>query len=321
MSAESPIPQTSLDKTLLRHDPAHMLAWSEAYCRDGVGEAVFSLWEPACRAAVLGLSQDAQRELRLDALEADGIPVLRRASGGGAVLLSPGVLCFEIHMPVDASDPCPDIHGAFRTAAEPVVAACRLLGVKAVRAGISDLAAPGCKAGRAPESAVDTGAVSDANTEADAHTDIGVDNGTNGDPDVEVDMEADIHADTEAERATLYKICGTAQLRKRGTVLVHGSLLVQVDTGGFGRYLRFPSEVPSYRDGRDHASFCRTVEGIRGCTTTPVDVAAAVRGAMAAAGVGEVRIPGTLSGLALRLLEGKYRLASWNLHRQRPKGL
>lgn len=270
-----------------RHDPAHMLAWTEARCLEGVAGGSFALWEPLHPAVVLGLSQEAERELCLDALEADGIPVLRRPSGGGAVLLVPGVLCFEVHLPVERGDPCPDIHRAFRSATDPVLDACGRLGVYAERAGISDLAAR-----------VGSG-LARSSPDSNGHAD--------GDPSGGGDL--------------LYKICGTAQLRKRGTVLVHGSMLVQAETKGFSRYLQYPSEVPAYRAGREHASFCRTIEEIRGGSVSVGEVAEAVRRAMTEGGVEETRIPKSLSGMALQLLEGKYRLSSWNVHRQRPKGL
>jgi lipoate-protein ligase A len=40
-------------------------------------------------------------DVKLAACESDGIPVLRRASGGGTVLLGPGCLCFSLVMSYD----------------------------------------------------------------------------------------------------------------------------------------------------------------------------------------------------------------------------
>lgn len=320
-SPSHPMHMMKAPRHLASRDPAFMLAWTEAFCRAGVEQASFSLWEPLRRAAVLGLSQEAERELHRATLEAEGVPILRRPSGGGAVILSPGILCFEVYMPVRPADPCPDIHGAFREATAPVLAACRALGVAAVQAGISDLAAPevpmpntNAAGGTDASSAVRGKAKVDVTQEggAQAHASrrdaVGLD-------------ESGAEASTLAPSASLYKICGTAQLRKRGAVLVHGSLLVDVQTRDFGRFLRFPSEVPTYREGREHDAFCRTLRTIRGCPTTPGLVAEMLRTTMAEAGVEEVEIPERLCGLAQQLLEEKYRQASWNLHRQRPKGL
>ena len=48
------------------------------------------LYEPRETAAVLGAAGKPGRDLKLAALEADGVPVLRRRGGGGAVVLAPG---------------------------------------------------------------------------------------------------------------------------------------------------------------------------------------------------------------------------------------
>jgi lipoate-protein ligase A len=50
----------------------------------------FRLYEPRETAAVLGASGKPERDLKLAALEADGVPWIRRRGGGGAVVLSPG---------------------------------------------------------------------------------------------------------------------------------------------------------------------------------------------------------------------------------------
>ncbi len=47
------------------------------------------LWTSMELCAVLGTARPADGDLRLDALRADGVPVLRRRSGGGTVLLGP----------------------------------------------------------------------------------------------------------------------------------------------------------------------------------------------------------------------------------------
>jgi lipoate-protein ligase A len=50
----------------------------------------FRLYEPRDTAVVLGAAGNPGRDLKLAALEADGVPVLRRRGGGGAVVLSTG---------------------------------------------------------------------------------------------------------------------------------------------------------------------------------------------------------------------------------------
>ena len=55
------------------------------------------------------------------------------------------------------------------------------------------------------------------------------------------------------------KILGSSIYRSRQVLFYQASLLVDLDTGLFGRYLRHPSRVPDYRQGRSHEEFCTTL--------------------------------------------------------------
>lgn len=68
------------------------------------------------------------------------------------------------------------------------------------------------------------------------------------------------------------KLSGNAQARKRRAVLVHGTILVNLDTDLFARYLPHPPEEPAYRRGRSHAQFVTTLER-EGLTTTVRELA------------------------------------------------
>jgi len=52
-------------------------------------------------AVVLGRGNRPERELNLDACRADGVPVLRRRGGGGAVVLGPGCVVVSLVRRVD----------------------------------------------------------------------------------------------------------------------------------------------------------------------------------------------------------------------------
>ncbi len=71
---------------------------------EGGGVEMLCFWESALPFVVLGYGQTASREADLDACKAVGVPVLRRESGGGAVLQGPGSLNYSLFLRQD-SDP------------------------------------------------------------------------------------------------------------------------------------------------------------------------------------------------------------------------
>lgn len=91
-----------LDYTL--PSPAENLALDEALllaAEGGTGGEVLRLWELPTHAVVVGSGGSVGIDVHLTACAADGVPVLRRASGGGTVLLGPGCLCFSLVLSYD----------------------------------------------------------------------------------------------------------------------------------------------------------------------------------------------------------------------------
>ena len=79
-------------------DPAENLAFDEALLRVAPGSPVLWLWRnPVC--VVVGRGQRIAREVRVEECERDGVPVLRRASGGGTVFHDPGNLNVTLVLP------------------------------------------------------------------------------------------------------------------------------------------------------------------------------------------------------------------------------
>ena len=72
-------------------DEALLVAAEES----GAGE-VLRLWELPSLAVVLGSGGSVAIDVNAAACDADRVPILRRASGGGTVLLGPGCLCFSL---------------------------------------------------------------------------------------------------------------------------------------------------------------------------------------------------------------------------------
>jgi lipoate-protein ligase A len=85
-------------------DPAANLALDEALLRAAPVKPVVWLWRnPPC--VVVGRGQRVEREVRQDACARDGIPVLRRASGGGTVYHDHGNLNVSLVLPGRADRP------------------------------------------------------------------------------------------------------------------------------------------------------------------------------------------------------------------------
>lgn len=125
-------------------DPERILAWSESVANgDTLALPKLALWLPKGVKAALGLSQKPEKELVLDPDGGFAAGVVRRQSGGGAVLLYPGVMCWEALAPCAMVDAVHGSNSGIRQAYDflsaPVVGGLRKLGIAAFRAGISDL--------------------------------------------------------------------------------------------------------------------------------------------------------------------------------------
>jgi lipoate---protein ligase len=59
------------------------------------------LWRPESFCAVLGTARPASGDLFLDNLKADSVPVIRRRSGGGTVVLGPGIPVITLLLSTD----------------------------------------------------------------------------------------------------------------------------------------------------------------------------------------------------------------------------
>jgi lipoate---protein ligase len=62
--------------------------------------AVLRFWEATAPCVIIGRSNRRAVEVQLDACAELGVPVLRRCSGGGAVVLGAGCLCYALALPV-----------------------------------------------------------------------------------------------------------------------------------------------------------------------------------------------------------------------------
>ncbi len=140
-----PAPLAFLDHT--RADPREDLALDEALLRtqeaDG-GPGVLRVWERPAPSVVLGRANKVALNVNRTACEAAGVPVLRRASGGGTVLLGPGALCWSLVLPVGPPAGLPgEIGGVTSAIMHRLAAALRPLIAGVGVDGTSDLTVPG----------------------------------------------------------------------------------------------------------------------------------------------------------------------------------
>jgi lipoate---protein ligase len=65
-------------------------------CEEGTLDELLRFWQPDTSFVVLGYTNQCEREVRVDECRARAIPILRRFSGGGAVLQGPGCLNYTL---------------------------------------------------------------------------------------------------------------------------------------------------------------------------------------------------------------------------------
>jgi len=176
------------------------------------GGVVLRLWWGDGPTVVVGRSEDPERVADLEACRQLGVDIIRRPSGGGTVLQTPGVLNYSLTAPAPV---LLDIRALFSVGTRLLIATLARLGVVADARAVSDVAV--------------------------------------------------------ADR----KISGNAMAKRWGGVLLHGTLLYDLDMDLVERCLRHPPREPDYRRGRGHREFLTTLraEGVR---ATPADLEASM---------------------------------------------
>jgi lipoate-protein ligase A len=127
---------------------AENLALDEALLLEaeaGRGGEVLRLWEWPHYAVVLGAGCVLVDDVDEAACRADGMPILRRASGGGTVLLGPGCLCYSLVLSFDRGPALREITPSYRYILGRIGEALAGLLPDIEHAGTSDLMAGGLK--------------------------------------------------------------------------------------------------------------------------------------------------------------------------------
>ncbi|MCE5314466.1 MAG: lipoate--protein ligase family protein [Armatimonadota bacterium] len=172
------------------------------------GRRVLRLWWGSNATAVLGCGDKPEVALDLDECVRRGIGWVKRVTGGGTVLQTPGVFNYSYTAPDGGRM---DMQRTFQQGAELIVNALARFGLSAQQRGISDVTVGNLK------------------------------------------------------------ISGNAQARKWHSVLLHGTLLADIDRKLMEAVLKHPSKEPDYRNGRAHKDFIVTLNDL-GVTANQVEI-------------------------------------------------
>src|SRR5947207_552177 len=127
---------------------AENLALDEALLLEaeaGRGGEVLRFWEWPSPVVVLGSGGVIADDVNEPACVADDVPILRRSSGGGTVLLGSGCLCYSLVLSMERTPALAGIRPSYAVILSRLVEALEGLLPDVTRAGISDLASVGCK--------------------------------------------------------------------------------------------------------------------------------------------------------------------------------
>jgi len=136
-----------LDLTL--STPAANLALDEALLDAAEAEAgrdeILRIWEPPAHFVVIGRSSQVGREVNIDACRKRSVPILRRASGGAAILAGPGCLMYSVILDYSQRPDLRMLDRAHEFVLSRVAAGLNSLGLTAEMRGTSDLVVEGRK--------------------------------------------------------------------------------------------------------------------------------------------------------------------------------
>jgi lipoate-protein ligase A len=104
----------------------------------GAGE-VLRFWELPVPAVVVGAGGSVAIDVNVAACEAADVPILRRASGGGTVVLGPGCLCFSLVLAYERAPGLDQIPVSNRYVLERIADALRPVVPAGAMLGTSDL--------------------------------------------------------------------------------------------------------------------------------------------------------------------------------------
>ena len=123
--------------------PAENILFDEvllSLAEQGKSGEVLRFWESDRIFIVLGRIGNLAEDVDLDVARRDGIPILRRCSGGGAVLQGPGCLNYALVLSKEIYPQLNDLRKSYELILNKVVAVIRELGLKSSFKPVCDIA-------------------------------------------------------------------------------------------------------------------------------------------------------------------------------------
>src|SRR5580692_1066670 len=105
----------------------------------GQPREVLRIWEPAAPLVVVGRSSHVSREVHEEVCRRRGIPILRRTSGGAAIVTGPGCLMYAVVLSYELRPALRSLDAAHSLVMETMASAWAPLVPGVARRGICDL--------------------------------------------------------------------------------------------------------------------------------------------------------------------------------------
>jgi len=211
LTLPSPAENVALDEALL----------DTAETSSGQHSEVLRLWQPSEMMVVAGNSSRLAEEVHLDACAQHSVPVLRRTSGGAAILTGPGCLMYAVILSYQQRPHLRAIDQAHRFVLDTIATALnRALGASVPLLPLGEGQGEGAvppTAYRLPLTAQRAGI-----------SDLVLGN---------------------------KKFSGNSLRCKRSHFLYHGTLLYRFPLEKISKFLKMPARQPAYRQHRSHADF------------------------------------------------------------------
>jgi lipoate---protein ligase len=108
---------------------------------------ILRFWEAQSLAVILGASRRLAEDVRVGECQADGVPILRRSSGGGTVVVGPGALNVTVVLPETAAPGLSAVASAQQFVLEKMASALKTTELLVAVEGLGDLTITGRKFG------------------------------------------------------------------------------------------------------------------------------------------------------------------------------